>query len=602
MKKEQHGEEAAVYLQMLEGIEDFALLLLSAEGNVKSWNKGAALLTGFTAGDVKGKGFGLLFSKENEELPKSLLEETKQTGLTTRELNLVKKNGSVFPATLLLTALTEGFSLSIHSHEGNNIMEHLRAVFENTSEGFVLLDRDFTVKAFNSYALKYSFLNSGDKLQPGKSIFDHFDRERVEVMKGILTRVLNGETIQYDRSYESDGKTVWLDFLIAPVFDKGLVKGICVTGHDITDKKLAEQEREFERNNLESLINNTNDFMWSVDTDFRLITCNQAFEERVRKLIGTTIRKGDSLLHPGYSANRLSVFKSFYERAFAGESFSALLELSADEYAEISFYPIRIAGEIIGTACFSRNISDQKRTEESLRRSEAHLKSANKDLETFIYRASHDLRGPLSSIIGLTNVSRLEIEDSKALQYIDMIQLSTKKLDETLIGLVHSMAIRDVEKLEDEINFKNMLDDVLERFKYYEGFSKMKFDIDVDLKSPFHSSRLILQPVIQNLVENAIKYRNVKSPESYCHISVSETKEDVIITFADNGIGMETNIHEKVFDVYYKGTQKSKGSGLGLYIVKTAVEKLHGTIRLESEPGKGSTFIITLPKNNHLPK
>lgn len=723
--------EAAARLEMLESIEDYSLMLLETDGTVSSWNKGTQLLTGYEAGEITGKSIALLFTPENREqqLPETLLREAAQNRIAERELSFVKKDGSAFPGSIVISALSSGFSALIRGVKGLDPVENLKTIFENTSEGFVLLDTNCVVKAFNSYARNYSFLNTGEELQLGISVFDHFDPARVNVMKGIMAKALEGETIRYDRSYEKEGKTIWLSFTIAPVQEEGKITGICVTGNDITAKKLAEQEKEFDRNNLESLINNTNDLMWSVDRRFCLITSNMAFDQWVRLSIGYSFRNGDNVLPEEYGESRLGLFKAYYERAFRGESFTELLEMPAEYYSEISFYPIYSAGEVIGTACFSRNITeikknekllrrseifsrgildslssqiaviagdgtiiainkswersaetedsilkgapkgsnyfevcgeaarngldaaalilegirdvmagkkdvfyleyprrfgnkdawfsgriakfesdgpmvtlsfqditDQKRTEESLRRSEAHLKSANKDLETFIYRASHDLRGPLSSIIGLTNVSKIEITDSKALQYIDMIQLSTKKLDETLIALVQSMSIKDVEKFEDEIDFKGMFDDILDRFQYYEGFSKMQFDIIINVQEPFFSSRQILQPVFQNLVENSIKYRNIKAEQCRCTISVSATKENVIITFEDNGMGMDAKIHEKVFDVYYKGTQKSKGSGLGLYIVKTAIEKLDGHIRLESKPGKGSTFIITLPK------
>ncbi|MCW3070974.1 MAG: domain S-box-containing protein [Bacteroidetes bacterium] len=356
-----------------------------------------------------------------------------------------------------------------------------KAIFDNASEGFVLLDSNCMIKAFNEKAKEYIFLNADKEVRSGQSIYEFMDESRIAPLKEIMLKVLKGETIQYEHYYGvKNGRISWFSFTMAPVRENEKVTDVCITGRDITEKKLAEQERELDRNNL--------------------------------------------------------------------------------------------------------------------KKSEAHLKSANRDLETFIYRASHDLRGPLSSIMGLTNVSRLEITDEKALSYIDMISLSTKKLDDTLIGLVQSMALKDVAKFEDEIDFKGMIDETFNKFQFYEGFSRMNFMVDISLSAPFVSSRLILQPVIQNLIENSIKYQDVNAENSYTNISISDTANEVRIVFRDNGIGMEPSIHEKVFDVYYKGTQSSKGSGLGLYIVKTALEKINGSIELKSARGKGSTFTIRLPK------
>ncbi len=473
---------------------------------------------------------------------------------------------------------------------------NLHAIFDNTSEGFVLLNTDCTVKAFNTNAHRYSFLNSDTEIEIGQNVFSNFEKSRLGLLKSVMGKVMNGESIQYERSYDlKNGKVAWFNFSIAPVVKNNALQAICITGRDITTTKLIEQEREFDRNNLASLINNTQDLMWSVDRDFKLITFNTAFSEVVKDDSGVLLEKGGDVLASGFEPEQIRRFKEFYERAFAGETFTEI-EQTENYTSEISFYPIFSSQTIIGTACYSRNITEKKNAEEQLRKSESDLKSANKDLETFIYRASHDLRGPLSSIIGLTNVSKLEITDPKAKQYLDMIQLSTKKLDDTLVGLVQSMAIKDISKFEDVIEFKVMINDILDRFQYYDGFSKVKFEVNINLSEPFISSRLILQPIIQNLVENSIKYQNINLDKAVSRITVSDNANEVMIVFEDNGMGIDSTIHDKVFDVYYKGTQKSKGSGLGLYIVKTGIERLKGTIRLKSSPGLGSTFIITLPK------
>ncbi|MCW3101630.1 MAG: domain S-box-containing protein [Bacteroidetes bacterium] len=475
-----------------------------------------------------------------------------------------------------------------------------KAIFDNVSEGFVLLDLDCNIKAFNDKAKEYIFSNADRGVDPGQSIYEFMEAPRSKVLKEIMARVISGETIQYERFYGiRNNKPSWFSFTMNPVRENEQITGVCITGHDITEKKLAEQEREFDRNNLKSLINNTSDLMWSVDRDFKLITFNTAFQELVSRVSGNHLMAGTYVLSPsiGFDAERLKLFWEYYKRAFAGETFTEI-EHPGDYWRETSFHPIYSGSEIIGTACYSRDITENKKNEASLKRSEAHLKSANRDLETFIYRASHDLRGPLSSIMGLTNVSRLEVSDKKALSYIDMISISTKRLDDTLIGLVQTMALKDVAKFEDEIDFKHMINETFGKFQFYEGFSRMKFDVGIRLSEPFISSRLILQPVIQNLIENSIKYQNLNEEHPTTKISISDTPVELHIVFEDNGIGMDKLIQDKVFDVYYKGTQSSKGSGLGLYIVKTALEKINGSIELESEPGKGSRFFIRLPKQN----
>lgn len=149
----------------------------------------------------------------------------------------------------------------------------------------------------------------------------------------------------------------WGDVLINALYDNDMdIIGYSVIARDITAKK---KEREFEQSNMRALINNTHDLMWSVDRNYNLITANTAFDKLVLQLSGGSIEKGASVLAVGFTEEQLARFKSRYDRAFGGETFTEV-EYSAQPYelwTEISFYPITDGTEIIGTACHSHNIT-----------------------------------------------------------------------------------------------------------------------------------------------------------------------------------------------------------------------------------------------------
>ncbi len=247
-------------------------------------------------------------------------------------------------------------------------------------------------------------------------------------------------------------------------------------------------------------------------------------------------------------------------------------------------------GKVIGSVGIHANINDRKIAEEN-------LLVSNSELEIFVYKASHDLRGPLASIIGLVNVSNLEIKDPVALEYMKMIGESTKKLDYTLKELVKTMKIKDTERFDDLIDFKKLIDAKLSEFKYFKGFENICIDVNVNVEKDFYSNRFLLETIFQNLIENAIKYQNDAQAKSFLKIDVSVFKNKIQIIFEDNGIGIKSSVQGLIFDMYYKAVETSKGSGLGLYLVKKCVEKLEGEIELKSFLGKGSTFIITLSDN-----
>ncbi|OFY83938.1 MAG: hypothetical protein A3K10_03585 [Bacteroidetes bacterium RIFCSPLOWO2_12_FULL_31_6] len=244
-------------------------------------------------------------------------------------------------------------------------------------------------------------------------------------------------------------------------------------------------------------------------------------------------------------------------------------------------------GKIIGSIGIHSDITKRKEMEEN-------LIASNNELEIFIYKASHDLRGPLASIMGLVNVSNYEIKDELSRRYMDMIGSSTQKLDHTLLELVKTMKIKDTERFDDQIDFKNLIETKLSEFEFFKDFEKLKIDINIYASDKFYSNKFLIETILHNLIENAIKYQSGTEPQSYLKIDVADQPNGIQIIIEDNGIGIKSSVQGLIFDMYYKAVETSRGSGLGLYLVKKCVEKLDAEIDLKSFIGKGSTFTISL--------
>lgn len=281
---------------------------------------------------------------------------------------------------------------------------NLKSIFENTSDGFMLLDKEARIMVFNSKAETYNVFNQTKKFEIGKSLYNFVPDSRKPYIQSAIAQVADGKTLQYDHSFAmEDGSTRWIEFTVTPVMAEDVVKGVCFTGHDVTEKKQAEQEREFERSNLKALINNTKDLMWSMDRDFRLITSNEAFDRTVERLIGSRLPKGAYLLQIGSDMEQLARFMGYYKRVFAGESFTASENMADDFWSEISFYPIYGSYDIIGAACFSRNVTWRKKAEEE------RLEYA-KSLEEMLFKISHQVRVPIANLLGIAHV--IEFSDN----------------------------------------------------------------------------------------------------------------------------------------------------------------------------------------------
>jgi signal transduction histidine kinase/ligand-binding sensor domain-containing protein len=233
--------------------------------------------------------------------------------------------------------------------------------------------------------------------------------------------------------------------------------------------------------------------------------------------------------------------------------------------------------------------------EDTVRIRTKELKDANEQLETFVYKASHDIKGPLKSIIGLTTVGQKDVQDATANVYFDHILKSTRKLDNLLMDLLEITKVKQATIKLEKIDFKELITEAVTRFENLPDFHHLKIKTNLKGNIDYTCDKFLMFSIIQNLIENAIKYRDPLKEENHLDIEIQTSVHGVEMIFSDNGPGIPDEFQEKIFDMFMKVNENSNGTGLGLYIVKTTVEKLNGTLKLESNLGEGTTFIIKLP-------
>jgi PAS domain S-box-containing protein len=249
--------------------------------------------------------------------------------------------------------------------------------------------------------------------------------------------------------------------------------------------------------------------------------------------------------------------------------------------------PVLLDHEAIGIYGVYIDITDRKKVEEE-------LKIRNAELDNFVYKVSHDLRAPLSSVLGLVNLSRIQGNTDDLLEYIRIIGDKVQALD-NFIGdvLSHSKNL----KMEVEISRVDLLKIIDQTFKdllYLEGSDQTRHIVKID-GIDFYSDRWRISEIFRNLISNSIKYRKPGSDESEIIIKINVDHLCADISFADNGIGIKEANLKRIFEMFYRATNQGEGSGIGLYIVKNAVEKLGGQIKVASSPGQGTRFHILLP-------
>ncbi|MBK6398828.1 MAG: GHKL domain-containing protein [Bacteroidia bacterium] len=224
------------------------------------------------------------------------------------------------------------------------------------------------------------------------------------------------------------------------------------------------------------------------------------------------------------------------------------------------------------------------------------LLKTNSELDKFVYSVSHDLRAPLSSMAGVAEIVIDESKDEFVIENVSMIQGSIKKLDGFILDILDYSRNSRVEVSKEPIDLNSILNEIKKNLKYMgKDRREVRLEMKVNCPDILNTDKSRLSIILNNLISNAIRYSDPKSSDPYVLVeAVSDSKRTRIVV-KDNGIGIDKASQTKVFDMFYRVSKDSIGSGLGLYIVKECVTKLMGTINIVSEVGKGTEFHVEIP-------
>jgi signal transduction histidine kinase len=232
------------------------------------------------------------------------------------------------------------------------------------------------------------------------------------------------------------------------------------------------------------------------------------------------------------------------------------------------------------------------------------LSDAYNELDTFIYRSAHDIKGPVTTISGLVYVALMDVKEEKSVMYLNKIKDQTKKTLDLLTRITSISEFKNKPANHQLIDF-NIIE--LRINKYLAEEEEVEF-VDVKINLPdkstiFYSDQKYIELIILNLLDNGIKFRDsFKNKKPYVILDVNVKDEYLTIRVEDNGIGIHDNLLPLIYNMFFKGTDRSKGSGLGLYIVRLIVEKLGGQISLENHEKNKTVFLVKIPQLLPLPE
>ncbi len=223
----------------------------------------------------------------------------------------------------------------------------------------------------------------------------------------------------------------------------------------------------------------------------------------------------------------------------------------------------------------------------------AELRKVNGELDRFVYSASHDLRAPLASVLGLVNVARLD-HGKNFDNYLSKIETSVLKLDGFIRDIIDFSRNARVEIETEPIEFKTLINEIIDNLIYLDEKDQIRRIVKVEGEGAFYSDKKRLSIVLNNIISNAIKYYNQHASDSFIEVAVKYDQKQAVLEVKDNGIGIGKEHIGNIFKMFYRGDSKSRGSGIGLYIVKETLDKIRGKVTVQSEYGRGSIFTIVL--------
>lgn len=224
----------------------------------------------------------------------------------------------------------------------------------------------------------------------------------------------------------------------------------------------------------------------------------------------------------------------------------------------------------------------------------AQLQKVNAELDRFVYSASHDLRAPLSSMLGLIEIAQRSSDPVEIQEYLKLMKGRIHHLDEFIREIIDYSRNERMEVIRQPVNIYELVEETSSNLRHLEGADKIHVQNDLPHDWVVPTDAMRVKIVMNNLLNNAIKYHDPNKDIRFIRISAARGQEPPTISVQDNGIGISEEHVDKVFKMFYRASDKSKGSGLGLYIVKETLGQLGGSISIQSRLGEGSTFTIAL--------
>ncbi len=440
----------------------------------------------------------------------------------------------------------------------------------------------------------------------GHPLFQVLPEIKGQVFESLLNNVFSSGVAfagnEIERMITRRGKQEkgYLNLIYQPLRNpKGEITGIITVAHEVTEQVIARKKIEESESRILQILDSIPQIAWtSLPQSSNINFFNKRWYDYTGLNYEQSLEAGwQQIIHPedlpvvierrtkGRQEGKSYEIENRYKSAQDGTYrwyLSRIIPIK-DEQGNISLW--------VGTAT---DIHEQKITQYKLENTLKELNDKNYELDQFVYKTSHDLRAPLTSILGLINISRLEQKEDIRKSYIDLIENRVHKLDNFIHSMLEYSRNARTSTVHELINFQALLQECLAELVYMKNFSRLQVTMEVKGEG-MYSDRFRLKIIFTNLISNAVKYQDFAKHQGNLRIYIAVFREQAILQFMDNGTGIAPQFQDKIFHMFFRGTENTDGSGLGLYIVKQTVDILQGNITVESTASQGTCFTVVLP-------
>ena len=464
---------------------------------------------------------------------------------------------------------------------------------------------DITIFTDGNGKLKYSATSIAGRFGYSIEEFNELNlhglilQEDYEIAKPVFDAMANNPFKVFNAEFRvkhKNGELIWIGCSMVNHLDDPLIQGVITNARDISEKKKAEERIRNNERLFRSVFEQAIVGIAMADTSGKRVLANTKFCDlggySLQEVLDMPLGQ---MIHP---ADKVGGVMENTKRIFAGEldeyNTECRLVRKNNEIIWIDYdmHVIRDdGGNILYFLQIIKDVNDKKIAEDA-------LNFKNKELDTFIYRSSHDLRGPIATLLGITDLAQTEISDTDAVQYFKDCNGVAINMQKILTDLMAVTQIKQSEVCYSILYPADLTDAVLDRIQFDDCVLHEHVIVSVDKELTFTTDASLLSIVLKALIENAIRYTSNDEPKHRVSVDISVSNGIMAIRIKDNGIGIPLAEQDKIFDLFYHGQSVKRGSGIGLYLVKSALLKLNGSVNVSSIPGLGTEMLVTIPHGN----